>query len=752
MKFLYSHRKLLCFVGLSFLGILGLWKGTIEENILALVPQHIKQQVMLFEHSPLSQKLIVITRGNSATQAQQVAGEVRDKLLQEGFITLSTPLADKGIFGLVASLPSHFSQQAQTETAQKLSEEAITKQLDRYYEGLFSFQGMLVTQQMMHDPFGLTEILFRLWGKLGQSVPSLTYQDGFLSDSDGTQVAGLYDTRASVSDISAAQQLQRFFSNLQSALPENTRVFFMGGLRYTLENTSLIKRDLTIITLIGIACLGIVFICFFRSKRALLIYLLPILVLPPAAWITQLVFGHISGITLGFGSVVVGLSVDYAIYIYFALQRTQTDPQETVSKISRHLWCNFLTSGLCFVSLLFSSIEVFKQIAVFALVALSLAFAISVWVFPLYFEKSKNTYSNEKKVELNPLPFKAALVGLVLLLLFGVWGGKNLSINSDLASLNSTSASFAQDRQTAESLFPSTQGALLFSLGKTEEEALQNNERLSAQLPGGLPVSELFSSEFVRQQNQKRWREFWNEERINQAKELLQREAQKKGFSEQAFDPFWRFLQDNDETSAFDFTNWYNPVIKISQGLYAVVNIVPNEDLYAQTAQKAGAVFISASMLQTQLAQSVKKEAIRVVILALLLNLIALGLLLRKVKETVLCFIPVLAGGCFLLGCLALFHISVNLFGLIFLPLLIGLGIDYAIFQLMKYQSKQAAAQLYPTQALIAAGLSTLAGFGVLIFAKHAVLFMMGACALIGIGGTVGVSLFILPAFWEKKA
>ena len=110
---------------------------------------------------------------------------------------------------------------------------------------------------------------------------------------------------------------------------------------------------------------------------------------------------------------------------------------------------------------------------------------------------------------------------------------------------------------------------------------------------------------------------------------------------------------------------------------------------------------------------------------------------------------PVVLGACVTFGCFALFKVQVNLFVLVFLPLLMGLGIDYGIFQVIKY-NRGAAQALYPPRALITAGLSTLAGFGVLAAAKHGVLFMMGCSSFTGISAAVCAALFILPAFSER--
>lgn len=746
-KFLRQHGKMAGLVAACVLCGIGVFSGHIEENMLALVPQPIKRQVQLFEHSPLSQKLIVIVSSASAGQTSQSSRDVQEKLVQSGLIKPLVQPNENIVREMLTALPARFSAQVQQRTEQKLSAPAIAEQLADYYEKLFSFQSFFTSQLLAQDPFYLTEILFDKWASLGSGT-SNTYQNGLLANGDGTVQAGLYDAKDAASDLEAANRLHRFFIAYQSSLPSGARAFFMGGLRYTLENAALIKKDLKIITLVGLLGLSGIFLWFFRTKRAVLIYALPFLVLPPAALATQLVFGHISGLTLGFGSVVAGLSVDYAIYVYFAVQQTKTSAKSALAQIKKHLGCNFLTSALCFAALFFSSVEVFKQIAVFSLVALTLSLWISLRVFPVYFSGKVGTANNRYAWKIRPFSFHVACWTSLLLLVFGLWGITHVSFSQGLDSLNGTSAGFKQDKQVADMLFASDNHALLFALGSTKDEALANNEKLSARLPHALPVSELFVSARTQAKNELRWREFWNASRRNYVRLLLQEEAQKKGFKSASFLPFWQWLaQTTEQTPSVDFSAWYNPVLQLTKDVYAVVNIVPNTAVYARAADGKNTVFVSASHLQQDLVSGVKHEAWGVVCLALLFNLLAVWVIFKNVKETLLCFVPVVLGGCILFGCLALFGVHVNLFGLIFLPLLVGLGIDYAIFQLMKSHARSVT--LYPAKALLAAGLSTLAGFGVLVLAGHPVLRMMGLCALLGIGGAIFAAVWILPAFKE---
>ena len=134
MRNLRQHVKLLGFACLMVLGVVGLCYGSLEENILALVPGKIKQRVALFEHSPLSQKLIVITKAPSAQQAQETAARLQDALAQAGFITPQKPWTNTSILQMLSALPGLFSPKIQQETERKIAPQAVSRQIAQYYE------------------------------------------------------------------------------------------------------------------------------------------------------------------------------------------------------------------------------------------------------------------------------------------------------------------------------------------------------------------------------------------------------------------------------------------------------------------------------------------------------------------------------------------------------------------------------------------------------------------------------------------
>lgn len=726
----------------------GLFQLRPDETIHALLPASVRGQVELFEHSPLQKKLIVATESDDPAAAQEAAQTLRGQLARAGLITPPPALSADFPLRLYRALAPRFSPQDERQTEPRLTPQAVDEKMAHNYEQLFSLQSFLLGGLLWADPLGLTDLMTQ---KL-QAFSTLTdkpYQDGFFASPDERVWVAMYDLPTGSAQFSRVEQFAAQFARLAQDLPQGVRAFYLGALRYTQENVSVIRRDLIKITVLAFAALAAVFWLFLRHRSALLIYLLPVFILPPAALATYAVFGGLSGITLGFGSVVAGLSVDYSVYIFFALRHSPLGAQETVAHMRRHLVYNYITSLLCFAALACSSVELFRQIAVFSAVGLTLALGLALYIFPHYWTNLPVLPGTAAERALRPLSRRAAAVAFGVLLL---WGGVGVALchySAQLEDLNTQTALFRRDRAAFDRVFGREQqtNALLFVLGNTPEEALERSEQLSRRLPAPLAAVQLVPSDAARQKNLARWRAFWSEGRVKNLRHTVAQAGAKWKFKPEAFEPFFDSLKNTvSPADDVDFTAFYNPLAQLPDGRTAAIHIVPNQPAYRQAAEENGAVFLSAAQLQTDLFAAVKYEALKIVCLALAFNLLAVGVLFRSVKKALLAFIPVVGAGCCVFGCFWLFGVQVNLLVLVFLPLLIGLTLDYGIFQVMKYQPG-AARPVYDSRALAAAALSTLAGFGVLALAQHRVLFLIGLSSLLGIGGAMVSALYILPAF-----
>lgn len=120
----------------------------------------------------------------------------------------------------------------------------------------------------------------------------------------------------------------------------------------------------------------------------------------------------------------------------------------------------------------------------------------------------------------------------------------------------------------------------------------------------------------------------------------------------------------------------------------------------------------------------------------------------RRFASMLLAFVPVVLGFIWMLGLMALLHISFNPVNIMSLTLVIGIGVTNSIHILNRF-----AEQPHPTimatstgKAVIVSALNTIAGFGSLLVAKHQGISSLGAVMAIGTGTCMLASLTVLPA------
>jgi predicted RND superfamily exporter protein len=242
------------------------------------------------------------------------------------------------------------------------------------------------------------------------------------------------------------------------------------------------------------------------------------------------------------------------------------------------------------------------------------------------------------------------------------------------------------------------------------------------------------------------WKKFWNTN-INLIKNVSSKTLKQYDINPLIFDDFYNFLATGQSASDNDFNldSIFNPIIQ-TEGQFAFINIIPSDaDIIGL--ENIDTVIISNASLQDKISSDISSRFIKIMTALLISSFVVLFLIFKNFKLAVLSILPPVCGICMFFISAAILNIEVNLIGLYALPLLIGLGVDYAIF--MIYQNK-IGAELHPTKAVIIAALSTLIGFGALMTARHTVLFIIGFMIFIGILTAILTSIFILPPLLKR--
>jgi hypothetical protein len=120
----------------------------------------------------------------------------------------------------------------------------------------------------------------------------------------------------------------------------------------------------------------------------------------------------------------------------------------------------------------------------------------------------------------------------------------------------------------------------------------------------------------------------------------------------------------------------------------------------------------------------------------------------RNVSSVILSLVPVAVGGIWLGGVMGLFHIPFNPANIMTLPLVIGIGVTNGIHILNRFAEERTPSILAKStgKAVLVSGLTTVAGFGSLVLAKHQGIKSLGYVMAAGVALCMVVGLTFLPA------
>ncbi|MDR1124092.1 MAG: MMPL family transporter [Elusimicrobiota bacterium] len=755
-----NKRRLffICFYGFFLICAALFTRIKYHESVLLMTPRGIQNEVKLFEAAPLTKKLFIVVEAADAADLPEVVSTAENYLRALPLLKPAHAPDKNFLLSFYYSLPQLWDEELQSRAAALLAPDTVEEKLQNDIAALMGPQGGFMQDFITADPLGLLGLLTPRLAALNITGGALGFAGGYLASPDGKTALLIYDA-ADNFDRAQAFALDAEINKINAALGAEgrdsgpARVFAMGAARYTQENNRIITADVKRVLAVSVLLMAAVFLLFFRRKNALLIYAVPLLVFAPAAVFTAFVYGGLSGITLGFGSVLMGLAVDYTIYIYFAMKASPRTAATSavLRKMAAPICVSALTSVMAFAGLYFSGIPLLGQIGVFAVCGLLYAFFIGFAAAPLIFKK-QNSPERGFKLPERGRPLPCALI-IAVLLAGGFLCARHLKFDASLDSLNTVSAQFTKDRAAFDALTGNAQqnGSLLFIFGADREEALENSLAFARETGVNLPLNKLLVPAAAARASKARWHVFWTVEKINKLKTQISAAARRYGLKPEAFDGFYAFLETGAPPAAakpFDLTAIYNPFASYD-GRAAAVHILPAAQDITLPAQFAGrAALISQNLLREELFVSVIKTLAAVTACVFAADFLLLLFALRSAKLALLAFIPIACAVSVIIIISALFGVRINLFSLFSLPLIIGLGADYAVFII--HQKTRADGDLYPSRAVAAAALLTLAGFGALIFAEHKALFAMGYTITIGISAAGFVSIWLLPALLKN--
>jgi len=267
-------------------------------------------------------------------------------------------------------------------TPARFSVDGLHAALSDSIELLASPAGLLVKSLLPRDPTGeMVQLLDQInSGTRPQTV------DGAWASRDGARALMLMQTRASGADIDAQQHamaaIRQAFDTVPGATP-SARLVMTGPGVFSVNSRDTIKSQVSRLFIISVVLIAMLLLLVYRSFTALALGFLPVIsgaLVAIAA--VSLGFGAVHGITLGFGTALIGEAVDYSIYLFVQSEQGGADQQNWISRFWPTVRLGMLTSIFGFAALLLSGFPGLAQLGLYSIAGLAAAATVTRFVLP----------------------------------------------------------------------------------------------------------------------------------------------------------------------------------------------------------------------------------------------------------------------------------------------------------------------------------------------------------------------------------
>ena len=573
---------------------------------------------------------------------------------------------------------------------------------------------------------------------------------------------------------------------------------YFGAVAVSVGNALQLRRD-TLFTQ-GITVLFlIVFIgYYFGKKRAPFIILVPVLFgLLFALAAIYFIRGSISVIALGSGSIILGVAVNYSLHLFNHYRHTRNIP-EVIRDLALPLTVGSFTTIGGFLCLEFVESDMLKDLGLFAAFSLIGASLCSLIFLPHLLPRldAKETEASfehswiDRLAAMRPEYNRFLVIGIFLATIVFFYTAGRVGFEADLNHMNYMSPALKQAESNLKRInIFSLQSVYLVSEGKTLNEALINNERMITRVEqlrsqGVVKkysgVSSLIISDSLQRLKIERWNRYWRGEGAAQGGATgqpgggvghaaapdkrsallasLRTEGAALGFRPTAFDGFDTLLHKDfqpvdGKTMNLIREHYLDDYITERPGNATVVTLVrvapeSKQAVYNAFENDPNVTVLDKQYLTNKFVALINNDFNSIAWMSAILVFVVLLLTYGRMELTLVSFIPMFITFIWILGIMGILGIQFNIINIILSAFIFGMGDDYSLFimdgLLQEYKNGRQNLSSYKSSIILSA-ITTMAGLGVLVFAKHPALKSIAIISLVGMGCVVLLSQMLIP-------
>jgi predicted exporter len=638
--------------------------------------------------------------------------------------------------------------------------------------------GALVARTVGADPTGESlAVLSRLAPRQGPQI-----RQGVWFSADGLRAVAFAETRAAGFDTDAQAAALAAIRQAFADLPEaHGLVLALAGPGvFAAQARASIEQDATRLSAIATACVVLILLWVYRSPGPLLVAALPVasgLVAGIAAVSAH--FGLVHGITLGFGATLIGEAVDYPSYLL--IQREPGEPLgAAAARIGQTLRLAVLTTVFSSLTLLLSSFGGLQQLGLLSLIGILAAGLVTRRVLPALLQllpawsarwafaggagrAAMPGWLDPARWPLAGRRVRAAAGLLILAAAVHVLTHADALWDDDLENLSPVSASAkALDGALRSDLHAPDVRTLLVVRAGTEQAVLEASESIRGRLAalaqeGAIGGFELPSDVLPSLREQARRRASLPDRQALAA--ALAEASRGLPFRPGAFSAFLADVEAAREGPLVRAADLQDTALGVKLratllplgtgwcGLIALQEVRQPAALRS-LAGTAGAARLDVLDLKAQsnaLVLGYRAQSLRLTGLGLCAIAAVLVLGLGSLRRTMRILAPVLGAAVLCVALLQIAGVRLSLFHLVALLLVVGVGVNYALF--FERPEPDAQRRSRTALSLCVCGMTTLSAFGALAASALPVLHALGLTVSLGI-----VLAFALAAVLSRPA
>lgn len=597
---------------------------------------------------------------------------------------------------------------------------------------------------------------------LAQNGRRLRLMDGWLvtQDEQGNYWYLLHGELAGSSfDMQQTHQVVTTLSALEQQLTAHypqAQLLSRGTVFYSEHASQQAKQDIStlgVATIIGVIML---IVAVFRSLRPLLLCLLSVGIGALAGTVTTLLlFGELHLMTLVMSMSIIGISADYTLY--YLTERMvhggEVTPWQSLDKVRQALLLALLTTVAAYLIMMLAPFPGIRQMAVFAAAGLSASCLTVIFWHPWLCRKLPvrpipamvlllrwlAAWRRDKKLSLG-LPTALAVISLA--------GIATLHVDDDIAQLQVLPQGILAQEKTITHLTGQSVDQKWFVVyGNTPQQTLERLEAFTPALEQARQAGTLHGFRSIPLNSLARQQQDLS--LLQQAAPATIRVLQGAGLTAITPDLQAMLVTVEDWLASPASEGWRLMWLTLPNGesgvLVPVEGVADSAALNALAAQQPGVAWVDRK--NTFNALFALYRAVLTGLLIVALAVIACGAVLRLGwRKGLISLVPSLLSLSCGLAALSFSGHAVNLFSLLALVLVLGIGINYTLFF-----SNPRGTPLTSLLAITLAMMTTLLTLGMLVFSATQAISSFGIVLVSGIFTAFLLSPLAMPSRKERK-